>query len=101
MAEETQGAGLTPFGKIISLVLISLAALALETEAIRPDSHFAPGFEDLLRNINAAIVAPIGPVPIGSHNAAASLRKTRYAYPTTSAPKGLPGNANSEPVWRL
>ncbi|MBI3437171.1 MAG: ion transporter [Proteobacteria bacterium] len=43
-------------GAIIALVLISLAALALETEAIRPDSHFAPGFEEFLRNINAAIV---------------------------------------------
>jgi voltage-gated potassium channel len=43
-------------GAIISLVLISLAALALETEAIRPDSHFAPGFETFLRDINAAIV---------------------------------------------
>jgi len=43
-------------GAIISLVLISLAALALETEAIRPDSHFAPGFESFLRDINAAIV---------------------------------------------
>lgn len=43
-------------GAIISLVLISLAALALETEAIRPDSHFTPGFEEFLRNINAAIV---------------------------------------------
>ena len=43
-------------GAIISLVLISLAALALETEAIRPDSHFAPGFEGFLRDINAAIV---------------------------------------------
>ena len=43
-------------GAIITLVLISLAALALETEAIRPDSHFAPGFETFLRDINAAIV---------------------------------------------
>lgn len=43
-------------GAIIALVLISLAALALETEAIRPDSHFALGFEGFLRDINAAIV---------------------------------------------
>lgn len=43
-------------GAIIALVLISLAALALETEAIRPDSNFAPGFETFLRQINAAIV---------------------------------------------
>jgi len=43
-------------GAIIALVLISLGALALETEAIRPDSHFAPGFEEMLRQINAAIV---------------------------------------------
>lgn len=43
-------------GAIIALVLVSLAALALETEAIRPDSHFALGFEEFLRNINAAIV---------------------------------------------
>ena len=38
-------------GAIIALVLISLAALALETEAIRPDSHFAPGFEGFLRDL--------------------------------------------------
>ena len=37
-------------------MLISLAALALETEAIRPDSHFTPGFENFLKQINAAIV---------------------------------------------
>ena len=43
-------------GTIITLVLISLAALALETEAIRPDSHFTPGFEAFLRQINAVIV---------------------------------------------
>jgi len=43
-------------GAIIALVLISLAALALETEAIRPDSHFTPGFENLLKDVNAAIV---------------------------------------------
>ena len=41
---------------IIALVLISLAALALETEAIRPDTHFVPGFEAFLRQINAMIV---------------------------------------------
>jgi len=41
---------------IITFVLISLAALALETEAIRPDTHFAPGFEAFLRQINAVIV---------------------------------------------
>src|SRR4029077_7581251 len=40
----------------VAFVLISLAALALETEAIRPDSHFTPGFEAFLRDINAAIV---------------------------------------------
>ena len=43
-------------GTIVALVLISLGALALETEAIRPDSHFAPWFEPLLKSINAAIV---------------------------------------------
>jgi voltage-gated potassium channel len=43
-------------GSIIAMVLISLAALALETEAIRPDSHFTPGFEEFLRQINAVIV---------------------------------------------
>src|SRR5215470_4380135 len=43
-------------GAIIALVLISMAALALETEAIRPDSHFAPWIETFLKQINAAIV---------------------------------------------
>ncbi len=43
-------------GAIISLVLISLAALALETEAIRPDTNFTPDFEIFLKQINAAIV---------------------------------------------
>src|SRR5262249_37791637 len=43
-------------GAIIALVLISLSALALETEAIRPDSHFAPGAEEFLKQVNAVIV---------------------------------------------
>ena len=43
-------------GCIIVLVLASLSALALETEAIRPDAHFDPWFEPVLKQVNAAIV---------------------------------------------
>src|SRR5690242_2469777 len=52
-------------------------------------------------NTSAASVAPIGPVPRGSASAATSLRSQRYAYPTASAPNGLPGNAKIEPQCRL
>ena len=43
-------------GAIILLVLASLTALALETEAIRPDTPFPPWMKDDLQRINAFIV---------------------------------------------
>ncbi len=43
-------------GAIILLVLISLAALALETEAIRADTPFPPWVRPALEQLNAAIV---------------------------------------------
>lgn len=43
-------------GTIVALVMISLAALALETEAIRPDTPFQPWVRPLLEKINAVIV---------------------------------------------
>ncbi len=43
-------------GTIIVLVLMSLAALALETEAIRADTPFAPWVRPFLEKLNAAIV---------------------------------------------
>ncbi len=43
-------------GAIILLVLISLAALALETEAIRPDTPFPSWVRPFLENLNAFIV---------------------------------------------
>ncbi|HWA00494.1 MAG TPA: ion transporter [Caulobacterales bacterium] len=43
-------------GTIIVLVLISLAALAVETEAIRPDTPFSPAARDIIGQINAVIV---------------------------------------------
>lgn len=43
-------------GAIIVLVLISLAALALETEAIRPDTPFPPSWRGHLSALNALIV---------------------------------------------
>lgn len=41
---------------IVTLVLVSLAALALETEAIRPDTTLPHGMEPTLAKINAFIV---------------------------------------------
>jgi voltage-gated potassium channel len=43
-------------GLIIILVLVSLTALALETEAIRPDTPFEPWVRPLLANINLVVV---------------------------------------------
>jgi voltage-gated potassium channel len=43
-------------GTIIVLVLVSLAALALETEAIRSDAPFAPWVRPALETLNASIV---------------------------------------------
>jgi voltage-gated potassium channel len=43
-------------GTIIALVLISLAALALETEAIRPDTPFPAWVQPTLAKLNAFIV---------------------------------------------
>ena len=43
-------------GTIVALVMISLGALALETEAIRPDTPFQPWVRPLLEKINAVIV---------------------------------------------
>ncbi len=43
-------------GLIIALVLISLTALALETEAIRPDTPFDPSMRPLLADINLFVV---------------------------------------------
>jgi voltage-gated potassium channel len=39
------------------LVLVSLAALAIETEAIRSDTPFAPWVREMVQAINAAVVA--------------------------------------------
>ncbi|HVY87013.1 MAG TPA: ion transporter [Caulobacterales bacterium] len=43
-------------GSVIALVLISLAALAIETEAIRPDTPFPPQLRQDVAAINATIV---------------------------------------------
>jgi voltage-gated potassium channel len=43
-------------GVIIGLVLLSLVALALETEAIRPDTPLPPTIEPTVKFVNAAIV---------------------------------------------
>lgn len=43
-------------GLIITLVLVSLAALAIETEAIREDTPFAPWVRDVVERINAVVV---------------------------------------------
>lgn len=43
-------------GSVIALVLISLAALAIETEAIRPDTPFPPQVRQDVGAINATIV---------------------------------------------
>ena len=44
-------------GLIIALVLVSLASLAIETEAIRPDTPFAPWVRELVQWINGTVVA--------------------------------------------
>jgi voltage-gated potassium channel len=43
-------------GTIIILVLVSLTSLALETEAIRPDTPFEPWVRQLIANINMVVV---------------------------------------------
>ena len=43
-------------GTIIVLVLVSLISLALETEAIRPDTPFQPWVRPLIANINMMVV---------------------------------------------
>src|SRR5689334_9687195 len=43
-------------GAVIALVLTSLVSLAVETEAIRPDSQIDPHLRDLVGGINTMIV---------------------------------------------
>src|SRR5262245_15527466 len=43
-------------GVIILLVLVSLTALALETEAMRDDTPFAPWVRPLVANVNLIVV---------------------------------------------
>lgn len=55
--EPDQPGGVNFFsGAIIILVALSLVSLAVETEATRTDSHFAPGILPIVQAINFAVV---------------------------------------------
>lgn len=55
--EPDQPGGINFFsGTIILLVLVSLCSLALETEAIRPDTPFEPWVRDAVAQVNLVVV---------------------------------------------